>query len=40
MGQKDKPPAQPTPKEDSWEELRLTLTHSQTKTHIQDEEQQ
>lgn len=40
MGQKDKRPARPTTKEDSWGELRITLTHRQTKTHIQDEEEE
>lgn len=40
MGQRDKPPARPTPKEDSGEELGLTLKCRQAKTHIQDEQQQ
>lgn len=34
MGQNDKPPAQPTPQEDSWKELWLTLTRRQNQnTH-------
>lgn len=40
MGQRDKPPARPMPKEDSGEELWLTLKCRQAKTHIQDEQQQ
>lgn len=34
MDQKDTRPARPMTKEDSWGELRLTLTHRQTKTAV------